>query len=214
MKLPPGPFDVILADPPWSYFQTKPPTGNLIGCVVNKYTTMSLAELEALPVADLCSPGGTLLAMWATLPKLIRGDAARLIRAWGFTPKAGIIWVKTCHDGVTPRAGIGYWSRGVGEVVALATRGPIRVPPRGPACQPGIVSDEGGWLPVTPGRNDKPGWIVHAPRGRHSEKPPEVHAFLETMTAHHGARRLELFARQTRPGWTCWGNEVDDDPLA
>jgi len=46
------------------------------------------------------------------------------------------------------------------------------------------------------------------PRGRHSQKPTEFYEMIEKL---HPPPRLELFARQKREGWDCWGNEVDID---
>ena len=41
---------------------------------------------------------------------------------------------------------------------------------------------------------------------RHSEKPEEAFALIETVSP---GPRLELFARRPRAGWTVWGNEVE-----
>lgn len=43
------------------------------------------------------------------------------------------------------------------------------------------------------------------PRGKHSEKPA---AFYDLVERASPGPYLELFSRQTRLGWTCWGNEV------
>jgi N6-adenosine-specific RNA methylase IME4 len=45
--------------------------------------------------------------------------------------------------------------------------------------------------------------------GRHSEKPPESYELIETVSP---PARLELFARQARPGWHVWGDEVAPHP--
>ena len=42
---------------------------------------------------------------------------------------------------------------------------------------------------------------------RHSAKPEDLQDSLEAMFPI--ARKLELFARRIRPGWTCLGNEID-----
>jgi N6-adenosine-specific RNA methylase IME4 len=51
---------------------------------------------------------------------------------------------------------------------------------------------------------------ILAPRMRHSEKPDAVMLALEKLFG--PVRRLELFARRHRPGWTCWGNQLPDAP--
>ena len=46
---------------------------------------------------------------------------------------------------------------------------------------------------------------VTAPRGRHSEKPPVIYRQIERVTP---GPRCDLFARQVRPGFDCWGLDV------
>jgi N6-adenosine-specific RNA methylase IME4 len=48
-------------------------------------------------------------------------------------------------------------------------------------------------------------WIEHS-RGKHSAKPEIVAEYIEKASP--GPNRIELFARQQRPGWTVWGNEI------
>ena len=46
------------------------------------------------------------------------------------------------------------------------------------------------------------------PRGRHSAKPGEFYQLVERCSP---GPYLEMFARENRPGWTVWGNEIEDD---
>ena len=49
-------------------------------------------------------------------------------------------------------------------------------------------------------------------RRQHSRKPDGIHERIERLVA---GPYLELFARQQRPGWTAWGNEINKfDPVA
>jgi N6-adenosine-specific RNA methylase IME4 len=52
-----------------------------------------------------------------------------------------------------------------------------------------------------------------APRREHSRKPDETH---DRIAALVDGPYLELFGRQSRTGWTVWGNESDkfDDKVA
>jgi len=50
-------------------------------------------------------------------------------------------------------------------------------------------------------------WPQNTP-GNHSRKPPGSYELIESIS---DERRLELFARQSRPGWHVWGNEVRSD---
>ncbi len=48
--------------------------------------------------------------------------------------------------------------------------------------------------------------LIVAPRREHSRKPDEVFERIERYCA---GPYLDLFARQRRPGWTVWGDQVD-----
>ena len=44
---------------------------------------------------------------------------------------------------------------------------------------------------------------------RHSVKPQIAYEMIESL--YPQASKIELFARQKRDGWDCWGNEVESD---
>src|ERR1035438_7511222 len=98
-----GPFQVIVADPPWKYA-----TGNSL-----PYPTMSLDEIRALPVKDL-SDQNAILWLWTTNTHL--RSAFDVVEAWGFEYKTLLTWVKD-------RMGTGEWLRGQTEHCLLAARG-------------------------------------------------------------------------------------------
>src|ERR1019366_8250642 len=76
-KLPTGPFQVIVADPPWEYA-----SGNSL-----PYPTMSLDEIRALPVQDL-SEQDAILWLWTTNTHL--RAAFEIAEAWGFEYKTAL----------------------------------------------------------------------------------------------------------------------------
>jgi len=79
------------------------------------------------------------------------------------------------------RIGMGYWSRKQCEICLLFTRG-------------------------KPARLDKGvRQLIVAPRREHSRKPDEQYGRIEALV---GGPYLEMFARESRPGWTTWGNEA------
>ena len=61
-------------------------------------------------------------------------------------------------------------------------------------------------MPVPRTRGRYPSYLEEAHR-RHSQKPECAYRMLEDMFS--GTDKIELFARQQRPGWDCWGNEAD-----
>jgi len=47
--------------------------------------------------------------------------------------------------------------------------------------------------------------FISEPKREHSRKPDEIYPRIEALCE---GPRLELFARQSRPGWSTWGNEA------
>jgi N6-adenosine-specific RNA methylase IME4 len=61
----------------------------------------------------------------------------------------------------------------------------------------------------TPLESNRQHSVFDAPRGEHSAKPDRMYELIEAM---YGGPRLEMFARKSRPGWTCWGNQIHEPP--
>ncbi|WP_210332619.1 MT-A70 family methyltransferase [Methylosinus sp. H3A] len=89
-------FSTVLADPPWR-FQNK--TGKVAPehKRLSRYGTMSLAEISALPVQDVVAPTAHLY-LW--VPNALLPEGLEVMRAWGFTYKANVVWHKVRKDGV------------------------------------------------------------------------------------------------------------------
>ena len=123
-----------------------------------------------------------MLFLWATFPQL--PEALRLIKAWGFTYKSvAFVWLKKNRKSEGWFYGLGFWTRGNAEVCLLATRGH-------PKRQAANVHQ-----------------FIISPIQEHSRKPEEAR---EKIVALMGdVPRVELFARQSPPGWDVWGNEVE-----
>lgn len=144
------------------------------------YPTMSIDELCALPVADLAAPDSALF-LWATFPQL--PEALRLIREWGFTYKSvAFVWLKKNRKADSWFYGLGFWTRANAEVCLLATRGH-------PKRQAANIHQ-----------------FIISPIEAHSKKPDETRDKIVALMG--DLPRVELFARQTPPGWDVWGNEV------
>lgn len=138
--LPAGPFGVVYADPPWLFAansEAKPGKG-----ARRHYPCMSMAQLMALPVADIAAPDAILL-LWTTVPFRHRADD--LVRAWGFRSVSELTWPKG-------RIGTGYWARNAHEPCIIAKRG--RIPCPRPALFP---------TSIIPGKarehSRKPEWV-------------------------------------------------------
>lgn len=171
------PYRTIVADPPWRY-QKDTSMGTKSGAAEGIYSTLSMAEIAALPVGDLAEDDAHVY-MWVTVPRLFgdRDDrtlaAADVLTAWGFEFKTMLTWVK-------PGAGgMGWYFRGQTEHVLFGVRGKLPIPPE--VREPNVFT---------------------ASREGHSAKP---RSFLDLVERVSPAPRVELFARQPRLGWDSWG---------
>lgn len=177
-----GGFPIVYADPPWSYDDP-----NCNGGVKRQYQTMSLDDICDLPVEKMVAPDACLF-LWATYPKL--PEAFVVAESWGFDYKSiAFQWVKTYPSG-KPVFGLGRWTRGNTEPCLLFTRGK---PKRESASVSQLVLDADH--------------LVVEPRGKHSEKPARVRDLITDLCGDKPA--IELFARQSAPGWENWGNQCE-----
>ena len=107
--------------------------------------------------------------------------AFEVMRAWGFKYKTTITWGKD-------KIGLGQYFRGQTEHCLFGVKGNL----------PYKIEDDKRQQGTT---------LILAPRREHSQKPDEMRAQIEKVSY---APRIELFARETFPGWDCWGNEAPE----
>lgn len=184
-------YRAIYVDPPW-HFENYSAAGE--GRHANNhYPTMDLAAIKALPVGQLAA-GDCALFMWISDPML--PQALEVLAAWGFTYKTvAFTWTKTRkRDHHMPHMGAGYWTRANPEQCWLATCG---APKR-------RARDVRQWVETLD--ETLPTRQLVAPVREHSRKPPVVAAAIERLV---DGPYVELFARQARRDWHCWGNQTD-----
>ena len=174
-------YGVIYADPPW-HFRNWSARGTGRNAI-SHYECMDFAALTKLPVSELAADDCALF-LWATDPLL--PQALELIKAWGFEYKTvGFYWVKlnaAAKGDADYFTGLGYWTRANPEQCLLATRGS---PPRQAKDVRRLVVDR---------------------RREHSRKPDVVRDRIERLV---DGPYIELFARETKRGWDCWGDQAD-----
>jgi len=102
-------------------------------------------------------------------------EAAPIIEAWGFTYKTSFVWDKVKHN-------MGHYNSVRHEFLLVCTRG---------SC--------------TPDAKKLYDSVQSIERKKHSEKPEEFRAIIETLYPH--GKRLELFARKQSKGWEVYGNQ-------
>ena len=114
MRFPKRKFNIIYADPAWSYNGRLPQRGK-----VQHYPIMEHKDICALSVKDIAADSCCLF-MWVTFPKL--EDGLKVIKAWGFEYRTCFVWVKD-------RIGMGYHARNQHEILLVAKRGQFPPPP-------------------------------------------------------------------------------------
>ena len=176
-------FHTILADPPWRFT-------NRTGKVapehrrLSRYETMTTDEICALPVSDLAVDPAHLY-LW--VPNALLPEGLRVMQAWGFEYKSNIVWHKVRKDGGSDGRGVGFYFRNVTELLLFGVRGKNA-------------------RTLAPGRSQVN--YMSSRKREHSRKPDEQYEIIESCS---GGPYLELFARGTRPGWTYWGAQADDE---
>jgi N6-adenosine-specific RNA methylase IME4 len=148
----------------------------------HKYALMDVKDICELPVIGIAEENCALF-IWATWPNI--QDAFAVITKWGFKYRTlAWIWIKTTkNNGLA--TGMGYYTRANSEPCLLAVKGRMSV-----AAHDVLA-------------------VISSPRREHSQKPDEQYAKIERL--YPNKNYLELFARQKRPGWNSWGNEIESD---
>lgn len=177
--LPVEKFGVIYADPEWEDEVWSKDTG-MDRHPSNHYRTSKTLDIITRDVASIAADHSACF-MWAKANML--PAALKVLEGWGFVYKTHWIWAK---DRPGNARGMGRWLSDEHELLLLGTKG----------------------SPPAPTGDLQRRSLIHAPVGRHSEKP-EVFAemiedYFPTFT------KIELNARRTRPGWTPWGDEAPD----
>lgn len=132
--LRPFSFDLIMADPPWTF--------RLWGKASEKsaeahYNLMSMEDIKALPVGDLAT-SDAVLWLWATAPML--DQAYDVARGWGFNVKTSGVWIKRTVNGKL-RWGNGYRLRSCHEPFLIATIGNPKTPRNIPSAFDGLARE-------------------------------------------------------------------------
>lgn len=188
-NLPPLPvsnYSLIVLDPPWQYSLRETDSTHRGRC---PYPSMTDQQILDMPIGAISQPNAYLL-LWVTNNHLPLGF--QCLESWGFSYKSIFTWVKTtkasAEEDPKVNIGIGHYGRNCTEHWLVATKG-----------KPGSFTSHG--LTNVPN-------VIHAPRGKHSQKPEEFWAIADRLAEKLGGSNIELFARHRRSGWDAWGAEV------
>ncbi|MCB0918297.1 MAG: S-adenosylmethionine-binding protein [Actinobacteria bacterium] len=177
-----GGYRTVLADPPWRFT-------NRTGKVapehrrLDRYDTMDLGEITALPVPDHVATDAHLY-LW--VPNALLPEGLQVMQAWGFRYVSNLVWAKRRKDGGPDGRGVGFYFRNTTELILFGVRGTLRTLP--------------------PARRQVN--IIETRKREHSRKPDEQYELIEACSP---GPYLEMFARYPQPGWSVWGNEADED---
>lgn len=174
-------YGIIYSDPPWE--QQK---GNMRKCRPNQgkaldYPTMTVEECMKVqtPFFDKAAEKHNIF-MWTIDKFLFQTECA--MEKLGYKLHARLIWDKT--NGVAPAFTIRFSH----EYLLWFYKPGKMLKPR--------AETRGKYTSV-----------MREPATYHSHKPNCAYIMLEDMFPTEN--KIELFARNTRAGWDCWGNEIE-----
>lgn len=195
MSFPDQKYNIIHADPPWS-FDNKKTGGSMKSGASQQYDCMEMHELTGMvlnsdPVvmlSDIIADDCYLFMWWVgTHAK----EAIYLAEDWGFKlyQMNEFVWDKRTKHG-KHHFGMGWSTHAGTETCLLATRGKLKRLDRA------VRAYTSAPMPVHP----ETGRYIHSAK-------PQV--FADKIVQLYGdIPRIELFARDKKPGWDSWGNEV------
>ncbi len=177
--LPIGTFDIIYADPPWDYKGQLQHAGPGSADTGGAVRHYPTVKLTDLKKLDVGSIAARDSLLFMWATSPHLDQAIELGKSWGFD------WATVAFVWDKVRVNPGFYTLSQCELCLVFKHG--RIPrPRG-------------------ARNVRQ--LVSARRGPHSTKPEEVRQRIERMFPDQ--RRIELFARNTVPGWQSWGLEAN-----
>jgi len=172
-------YQIVYADPPWR--QTKGGLRSVRPYQERQldYPVMSMEDIRTLYV-KLSShfSYNHTLFLWA-IDKYLH-ESEKLFTDLGYRLHARIIWDK--GNGVAPAFTVRYSH----EYLLWLYKPTL--------------------MPVAQGMRGKYTTVIREPSTTHSRKPDAAYRMIEGLYPEH--TKIELFARHTRLGWDCWGNEV------
>ena len=203
---PKGKFNILYLDIPWQY-RDKRKDGKTRCGAENHYDTLSYEELLNLDVESIAADNSVIF-LWSCWPLLKTHCPIKLMEAWDFSyVSLSFNWVKTYPNGKIFH-GPGAYTKGSSEFCLMGKRGkvgrlikddegnPIATDPREKLS---VASNYVNSTIIAPHPRDDRGRIIH------SAKPPEVRDRIVQLFG--DVPRIELFARETVPGWDVLGNQ-------
>lgn len=173
-------YRIVYTDPPWK--QTR---GNRRKCRPNQgkeldYQTLSMEEIKGIhkQAITLCQEKHNIF-MWA-IDKYLH-ETEQMMKELGYELHARMIWDK--ENGIAPAFTVRFSHE---YLLWFYRKGKILMP-----CEE---------------MRGKYTTVLREQSAKHSKKPLRAYEMIENMFPN--CRKLEMFARNERDSWDCWGNEV------
>ncbi len=173
-------YDIIYADPPWQQSKggKKSVRANSSGKPLD-YKTITLEEIkEHIRQATSLCGNDCILFLW-TIDKYLF-EAQKIAEELGYKLHARMIWNKV--TGIPAAFTIRYGH----EYLLYMYKGKLR--------------------PVATEERGKIHSVFTEKVQRHSQKPQVAYEIIERL--YPDTNKLEMYARNYREGWDCWGDEV------
>lgn len=173
-------YNLIYSDPPWKQSKggKKSVREKSSGTALD-YPVISLEEIEEhLRQADSLADENSILFLW-TIDKYLF-EAQQIAEKYGYKLHARMIWNKV--TGIPAAFTVRYGH----EYLLYMYKGKL--------------------IPVAKDERGKIHTVFTEQVKKHSQKPDKAYEIIERL--YPDARKLEMYARRTREGWDCWGNEV------
>lgn len=193
-ELRPFSYDLAMIDFPWP-FEARSPKGEEKS-FAKHYGAMTWEEIWAMApfVGQLLGRDGVAF-LWATWPHVFYGGDPRnhFRGADASITKVGITIKKI---GLRFVGGGAWHKKTIHGKTAFGTGHRVRS-----SCEPFFLCVTGNPDTSRAERN-----LIEGLRREHSRKPENAYSWCERYLP--GARRVDLFSRQKRPGWDNWGYEA------
>lgn len=172
-------YSIVYADPPW--IQKKGGKKNVRPNSSGgelDYPTLSMNEIEEI-LRKVKTNSKHNFFVWTIEKYLLKTE--EMMKSMGYKVHARIIWNKV--TGMPTAFTVRYQHE---YLLWCYKKSKILMP---------VKEEQGKW-----------GDVFTEQVKRHSQKPEHAYEMIEAMFP--DVEKIELFARNTRNGWDCWGNEV------
>ena len=173
-------YDIVYTDPPWQQTKGGKRKARPLQGKLLDYPTMDMESIKEIHriVFEHVNEKHNVF-MW-TIDKYLH-ETEQMMNELGYNLHARFIWDK--ENGIAPAFTVRYSHE---YLLWFYKRGRILMP----------VNEMRGKYTT----------VLREPATKHSKKPECVYKMIEDMFP--DATKIELFARNERDGWNCWGNEV------